>query len=84
MDHITNTIGYCQLRLVRQVVDVFMAKSFMSIKQPQPWLNVASSNVYYLVFLGMAFKQSDGYLTIPFMAALNVSIKAGCAPGGTQ
>ena len=62
------------LRLVRQVVEVLFAKSFMSIKQPQPWANVAGSNAYYLIFLGLAFKQSDGYLTIPFMAGLNVSI----------
>ena len=73
MDHITNTIGY-YYHLVYDRCDKlskFSWKSFMSIKQPQPWLNVAMSNVYYLVFLGLAFKQLDGYIPLLFTAVLN-------------
>ena len=61
------------LRVVRQIVEVIMAKSIMSVKKPEPWLSVGVSNVYYLVYLGFVFQQSSGYTPTLLLMLLNVA-----------
>ena len=61
------------LRVVRQVVEVLVAKSIMCVNQPQPWLSVVISNVYYLVYLSFVFQQSDSYIPILAFGLLNIA-----------